>query len=42
MTKGGTVLIKKNNSRPSVITNMNILRDMFPNFYNVCEESNEN
>ena len=39
----GRVYIKQNeNSRPVVILNMNVLRDMFPNFYDLSKEGNEN
>ena len=41
-TKNGTVYIKQNeNSRPVVILNMNVLHDMFPNFYDFSKEGNE-
>ena len=42
-TKNGMVYIKHNeNSRPLLVTNISILRDMFPEFYNVCDETREN
>ena len=42
-TKNGTVYIKQNeNSRPVVILNMNVLHDMFPNFYDLSKEGSEN
>ena len=42
-TKNGTVYIKQNeNSRPVVILNMNALHDMFPNFFYLSKEDNEN
>ena len=42
-TKNGTVYIKQNkNSRPVAILNMNVLHDMFPNFYDISKEGNEN
>ena len=41
--KNGTVYIKQNkNSRLAVILNMNVLHDMFPNFYDLSKEGNEN
>ena len=41
--KNGTVYIKQNeNSRPAVILNMNVLDDMFSNFYDLSKEGNEN
>ena len=30
------------NSRPAVIINMIVLHDMFPNFYDLSKEGNEN
>ena len=37
------VSIKQNkNSRLAVILNMNVLHDMFPNFYDLSKEGNEN
>ena len=42
-TKNETICIKQNeNSGPVVILNMNILHDMFPNFYDMSKEGNEN
>ena len=42
-TKNGTVYVKQNeNSRPVAILNMNVLHDMFPNFYDMSKEGNEN
>ena len=42
-TKNGTVYVKQNeNSRPVAILNMNVLHDMFPNFYEMSKEGNEN
>ena len=41
-TKNGTVYIKQNeNSRPVIIINMNVLY-MFPDFYDLSKEGNEN
>ena len=41
--KNGTVYIKQNeNSMPVVIINMNVLHDMFPNFYDLSKAGNEN
>ena len=41
--KNGTVYVKQNeNSRPVAILNMNVLHDMFPNFYDISKEGNEN
>ena len=42
-TKNSTVYIKQNeNSRPVVIINMNVLHDMFHNFFDLSKEGNEN
>ena len=42
-TKNGTVYVKQNeNSRPVAILNMNVLHDLFPNFYDMSKEGNEN
>ena len=42
-TKNGMVYIKHNeNSRPLLVTNISILHDMFPEFYNVCDETRQN
>ena len=42
-TKNGTVYVEqKENSRPVAILNMNVLHDMFPNFYDISKEGNEN
>ena len=39
----GTVYVKQNeNSRPVAILNMNVLHDMFPKFYDISKEGNEN
>ena len=41
--KKGTVYTKQNeNSRPVAILNMNVLHDMFSNFYDLNKEGNEN
>ena len=37
------IYIKHNeNSRPMLVTDINILQDMYPEFYNVCDEIKEN
>ena len=42
-TKNGTVYIKQNeNYGPVVILNINVLHDMFPNFYDLSKVGNEN
>ena len=42
-TKNGTVYVKQNeNSWPVSILNMNVLHDMFPNFYDMSKEGNKN
>ena len=41
--KAGIVYIKHDeNSRPVLVTYINIFQDMFPEFYNACDESTEN
>ena len=42
-TKSDTIYIKQNeNSRPMVFINMNVLHDMFPNFFDLNKGGNEN
>ena len=42
-TKNGIVYAKQNeNSRPVAILIMNVLHDMFPNFYDISKEGKEN
>ena len=42
-TKNDTVYVKENeNSRPAAILNINVLHDLFPNFYDMSKEGNKN